>query len=87
MFITVRPLRRDDSTESAKAGLLRDFDQADYYVDTTVDAEQDPFGVNINYDRGYQANEFCDMNIESSRTLYTNINRVGQPMRGFFDDI
>nr|CAD7568702.1 unnamed protein product [Timema californicum] len=37
-FLTVRPLHRDDSTESARAVLLRDVEPVDYYVGATMNS-------------------------------------------------
>ncbi|XP_015601353.1 LMBR1 domain-containing protein 2 homolog [Cephus cinctus] len=81
---TVRPLRRDDSTESARAGLLRDVDPTDYYVGTTV--ANDSYGASSRFDHGYQSDDFFDLNTDNLRT-FTSTTRVGPPPRGLFDDI
>ncbi|XP_012280905.1 LMBR1 domain-containing protein 2 homolog [Orussus abietinus] len=82
---TVRPLKRDDSTESARAGLLRDFEPTDYYVGPSVGTES--YRENTRFERGYQADDMYDLSAENSRSFSTNTNRVGPPLRGLFDDI
>lgn len=82
---TVRPLKRDESVESARAGLLRDFDPADYYIGMT--AAVDGYGANNCYDREYQGDDFYDIRPENTRAFTANTNRVGPPPRGLFDDI
>lgn len=82
---TVRPLRRDESVESAKAGLLRNVDPTDYYVGTAFGT--DSYGANNRYEHGYQTDEFYDLNTDNLRTFMTSTNRVGPPPRGLFDDI
>ncbi|XP_076235162.1 LMBR1 domain-containing protein 2 homolog [Calliopsis andreniformis] len=82
---TVRPLKRDESVESARAGLLRDFDPADYYIGMTSSANS--YGANNTYDRDYQVDDFYEERVDNVRTFTTNTNRVGPPPRGLFDDI
>lgn len=76
-------LKRDESTESARAGLLRDFvDPSEYYVGTTFG--NDGYGANNRIDRGYQSG---DLSIEDARTYSINSSQLGHPPRGIFDDI
>lgn len=82
---TVRPLKRDESVESARAGLLRDFDPAEYYIGMTSGV--DSYGANNCYDRGYQTDDFYEDRTDNARAFITNTNRVGPPPRGLFDDI
>nr|XP_034187160.1 LMBR1 domain-containing protein 2 homolog [Osmia lignaria] len=82
---TVRPLKRDESVESARAGLLRDFDPAEYYVGMTSGTYS--YGANNCYDRDYQTDEFYEERTDNARAFITNTNRVGPPPRGLFDDI
>lgn len=85
-YPTVRPLRRDESTESARAGLLRDVESTDYYVGTPF--ENDRYIPNNNYsDQGYQAEIYHDLSSDNLTTYTSNSNRVGPPPRGLFDDI
>ncbi|XP_044742376.1 LMBR1 domain-containing protein 2 homolog isoform X2 [Chrysoperla carnea] len=91
---TVRPLNRDESMESARAGLLRDVDPVDYYVsnpstnlDSLAGGEIDSrFGIStrdaINDRQGYQsaAEDMFEI-IRGGR------DRVGPPPRGIFDDV
>lgn len=81
----MRPLKRDESVESARAGLLRDFDPADYYIGMTSGA--DSYSANNSYDRSYQADDFYEERVDNARAFTTNTNRVGPPPRGLFDDI
>ncbi|XP_031825371.1 LMBR1 domain-containing protein 2 homolog [Nomia melanderi] len=82
---TVRPLKRDESVESARAGLLRDFDPADYYIGMTSGV--DGYGANNSFDRDYQVDDFYEERVDNARAFNTNTNRVGPPPRGLFDDI
>ena len=82
---TVRPLKRDESVESARAGLLRDFDPAEYYVGMTSGTYS--YGANNCYDRDYQTDDFYEERTDNARAFITNTNRVGPPPRGLFDDI
>lgn len=95
----VRPLHRDESMESARAGLLRDVDPVDYYVSnpsTNLDsltAGNDDidsrFGIstrNAMNDRqttGYQSGTTEDM----LEIIRGGRERVGPPPRGLFDDV
>lgn len=81
---TVRPMKRDESVESARAGLLRDFEPSDYYVGTTYDSAS----VNNNYGGGYQAADFYDLNNDEPRNLsLSNTSRQSGPPRRIFDDV
>lgn len=82
---TVRSLKRDESTESARAGLLRDFDPSEYYVGTTFGTEG--YGANSRVDRGYQSGDVPDLTIEGARSYSINSSQLGHPPRGIFDDI
>ncbi|XP_015512187.2 LMBR1 domain-containing protein 2 homolog isoform X1 [Neodiprion lecontei] len=79
---TVRPLQRDESTESARTGLLRDVESTDYYV-----GESDRYTPSNHYDHGYQAEIYHDLSSDNLTTYTTNSSRVGPPPRGLFDDI
>lgn len=81
----MRPLKRDESVESARAGLLRDFDPAEYYIGMT--SGTDSYGANNCYDRDYQTDDFYEERTDNARAFITNTNRVGPPPRGLFDDI
>lgn len=76
-------MKRDESTESARAGLLRDFDPSEYYVGTTFGTEG--YGANSRIDRGYQSG--ADFNNEDARSYSINNSQLGHPPRGIFDDI
>ncbi|XP_043463413.1 LMBR1 domain-containing protein 2 homolog [Leptopilina heterotoma] len=80
---TVISMKRDESTESARAGLLRDFDPSEYYVGTTFGTEG--YGANSRIDRGYQSG--ADFNNEDARSYSINNSQLGNPPRGIFDDI
>lgn len=84
----MRPLKRDESTESARAGLLRDFDDPDYYVGTTHSSASS-YGANNVYERsGYQTSDFYDLNVDESRSYSSSLsinNRA--PPRRIFDDV
>ncbi|XP_014603740.1 PREDICTED: LMBR1 domain-containing protein 2 homolog [Polistes canadensis] len=82
---TVRSLKRDESVESAGAGLLRDFDPTDYYVGTT--SEINSYGANSHFDRGYQSDNLYDVHSDNARSFSSNTNRVGPAPKGLFDDI
>ncbi|XP_011307481.1 LMBR1 domain-containing protein 2 homolog [Fopius arisanus] len=83
---TVRPLRRDESTESARAGLLRDFEPSEYYVGTTYDSANS-YSVN-NYDGGYQAADFYDSRNDQTRNFTSsNSSWLTGPPRRIFDDV
>ncbi|CAD1469052.1 unnamed protein product [Heterotrigona itama] len=82
---TVRPLKRDESVESARAGLLRDFDPADYYIGMASGG--DSYGANNSYDTSCQADDFYEEQIDNARAFIANTNRIGPPQRGLFDDI
>ncbi|KAI4501121.1 hypothetical protein M0802_003924 [Mischocyttarus mexicanus] len=83
---TVRSLKRDESVESAGAGLLRDFDPTDYYVGTT--SEINSYGANNHFDRGYQSDNLYDVHSDNARSFSSNTtNRVGPAPKGLFDDI
>ncbi|XP_050588489.1 LMBR1 domain-containing protein 2 homolog [Bombus affinis] len=82
---TVRPLKRDESVESARAGLLRDFDPAEYYIGMATGV--DSYGANNSYDTGYQADDFYEGHMDNARAFIANTNRIGPPQRGLFDDI
>jgi len=78
---TVRPLKRDESVESARAGLLNDFDPAEYYIGMT-------------FSESYGANNRCDVENQDDMDSYDPSNgrafstsRIGPPPRGLFDDI
>ncbi|XP_029167240.1 LMBR1 domain-containing protein 2 homolog [Nylanderia fulva] len=82
---TVRPLKRDESIESARAGLLHDFDPADYYIGMTFRGEN--YGANNHYDGENQGdNDSYDSSMHSNMNAFST-NRVGPPPRGLFDDI
>lgn len=78
-------MKRDESTESARAGLLRDFDPSEYYVGTTFGTEG--YGANSRVDRGYQSGDVPDLTIEGARSYSINSSQLGHPPRGIFDDI
>ncbi|KOX74486.1 LMBR1 domain-containing protein 2 [Melipona quadrifasciata] len=82
---TVRPLKRDESVESARAGLLRDFDPADYYIGMASGV--DSYSANNSYDTSCQADDFYEEQIDNARAFIANTNRIGPPQRGLFDDI
>ncbi|XP_046818597.1 LMBR1 domain-containing protein 2 homolog [Vespa crabro] len=82
---TVRSLKRDESVESAGAGLLRDFDSTDYYVGTT--SEINSYGANSHFERNYQTDNLYDVHSDNARSFSTNTNRVGPAPKGLFDDI
>ncbi|XP_020285107.1 LMBR1 domain-containing protein 2 homolog [Pseudomyrmex gracilis] len=82
---TVRPLKRDESVESARAGLLHDFDPAEYYIGMTFGSEG--YGANNRCDEDNQGdNDSYDPSV-NTRAYSTNTSRVGPPPRGLFDDI
>lgn len=85
LFILVRSLKRDESVESAGAGLLRDFDSTDYYVGTT--SEINSYGANSHFERNYQTDNLYDVNSDNARSFSTNTNRVGPAPKGLFDDL
>ncbi|XP_012535591.1 LMBR1 domain-containing protein 2 homolog isoform X2 [Monomorium pharaonis] len=80
---TVRPLKRDESIESARAGLLHDFDPTEYYIGMTFDG--DNYGANRCDAENQDDMDSFDLN--NARAFSTNTNRVGPPPRGLFDDI
>lgn len=83
---TVRSLKRDDSVESAGAGLLRDFDPTDYYVGTRSGTNS--YGANNQFEREYQNAASYNTQFDNTRTFSTtNTNRVGPAPKGLFDDI
>ncbi|KAG7212051.1 hypothetical protein KM043_012407 [Ampulex compressa] len=63
---TVRPIKRDDSVESARAGLLRDSDLADYYIGVRHGSES--YGANNSYDRDYQPDDLYERNVFETKT-------------------
>lgn len=84
VYSLVRPLKRDESVESARAGLLHDFDPSEYCIGMTFGGET------------YGANNRCDQDNQGDNDLYdptgmrpfsTSTSRVGPPPRGLFDDI
>ncbi|XP_072757646.1 LMBR1 domain-containing protein 2 homolog [Anoplolepis gracilipes] len=81
---TVRPLKRDESIESARAGLLHDFDPADYYIGMTFGGES--YGANNRYD-GENPGDNDSYDPSNPRAFSTSTSRVGPPPRGLFDDI
>lgn len=78
-------MKRDESVESARAGLLRDFDPAEYYIGMATGV--DSYGANNSYDTGYQADDFYEGRMDNARAFIANTNRIGPPQRGLFDDI
>lgn len=84
-FFLVRPLKRDESIESARAGLLHDFDPADYYIGMTFGGES--YGANNRYDGENQGDTDSYDPPNNTRAFSMNTNRVGPPPRGLFDDI
>lgn len=80
---SVRPLKRDESIESARAGLLHDFDPAEYYIGMTFNG--DGYGANNRYDGENQGDDSYDPHANNARAFSTS--RVGPPPRGLFDDI
>lgn len=81
----VRPLKRDESTESARAGLLHDFDPSEYYIGMTFGG--DGYGANNRYDEENQDDDTYDPHVNNARAFSTSTSRVGPPPRGLFDDI
>ncbi|XP_043283490.1 LMBR1 domain-containing protein 2 homolog isoform X2 [Venturia canescens] len=81
---TIRPLKRDDSMESARAGLLRDFDPTDYYVGTTF-GNGSSYGANDHYAR----NDYYDFDGNDLENTVTeaNTHRTRSPPRRIFDDV
>lgn len=79
---TVRSLKRDVSIESARAGLLRDFDPTEYYVGTPYETD---YGANSRMEQDYSADQFSEINSENMHSFSNS--RVGPPPRGIFDDI
>ncbi|XP_074097485.1 LMBR1 domain-containing protein 2 homolog isoform X2 [Cotesia typhae] len=93
---TVRSVKRDESTESVRAGLLRDFDTSDYYVGTTFNSSSNRYGANNAYERnGYQSSDFYDINndednsrIYSSSSINNSSSNYSRaPPRRIFDDV
>lgn len=82
---TVRSLKRDESVESAGAGLLRDFDPTDYYVGTTTGVNS--YGANSYFEQEYQSENWDNTHSDVPRSFSTNTNRVGPAPKGLFDDI
>ncbi|EFN82289.1 LMBR1 domain-containing protein 2 homolog [Harpegnathos saltator] len=82
---TVRPLKRDESIESARAGLLRDFDPTEYCIGMTFDG--DGYVANNRYDGENQGDDSYDSHANNARAFSTSTSRVGPPPRGLFDDI
>lgn len=92
----VRSVKRDESTESVRAGLLRDFDTSDYYVGTTFNSSSNRYGANNAYERnGYQSSDFYDINndednsrIYSSSSINNSSSNYSRaPPRRIFDDV
>ncbi|XP_011643230.1 LMBR1 domain-containing protein 2 homolog isoform X2 [Pogonomyrmex barbatus] len=81
---TVRPLKRDESIESARAGLLHDFDPAEYYIGMTFSGES--YGANNQCDIENQG-DIDSYDASNVRAFSTSTSRVGPPPRGLFDDI
>jgi hypothetical protein len=77
-------LKRDESVESARAGLLHDFDPAEYYIGMTFAGES--YGANNQYDMENQRGD-NSYDPSNARAFSTSTNRVGPPPRGLFDDI
>lgn len=71
--------------ESARAGLLHDFDPAEYYIGMTFGA--DSYGANNRCDGENQGDELYDPHTINARAFSTSTSRVGPPPRGLFDDI
>lgn len=80
---SVRPLKRDESVESARAGLLHDFDPTEYYIGMTFGG--DSYGANqCDVENQGDIDSFDPSN---ARAFSTSTSRVGPPPRGLFDDI
>lgn len=77
----VRPLKRDESVESARAGLLHDFDPSEYYIGMTFGG--DGYGAN----RDMENQDIDSFDPSNTRAFSTSTSRVGPPPRGLFDDI
>ncbi|KAK0167035.1 hypothetical protein PV327_004483 [Microctonus hyperodae] len=86
--VDVRPLRRDDSTESARAGLLHDFESADYNTSTTFNTTNS-YGANNAYERGgYQTRNFYDLDNDDTSNYSSTMNMNNRsPPRRLFDDV
>ncbi|XP_058791074.1 LMBR1 domain-containing protein 2 homolog [Phymastichus coffea] len=84
---TVRSMKRDESIESARAGLLRDFEPMSEYNVGPQSFRNENYGANDRFDRELQTEDFSDIPADSFRTFSTSGNRVGLPPRGLFDDI
>lgn len=87
-LFVVRSLKRDESIESARAGLLRDFEpMSEYNVGSTHSFGNENYGANDRFERGFQGDDYSDFSTDNLRTFTTNSSRVGPPPRGLFDDI
>ncbi|XP_011494522.1 PREDICTED: LMBR1 domain-containing protein 2 homolog isoform X1 [Ceratosolen solmsi marchali] len=84
---TVRSLKRDESIESVRAGLLRDFEPMSEYSGGAQSFGNENYGANDRYDHGFQVDDYSDYPQDTLRTFSTNSSRVGPPPRGLFDDI
>lgn len=80
-------MKRDESIESARAGLLRDFETMSDYNNGPQSFRNENYGANDRFDREYQADDYSDFPADNFRTFSTNNSRVGPPPRGLFDDI
>lgn len=87
-------MKRDDSVESARAGLLRDFEPLSDYntgIQSFGNENYDSYGGNDTgndrFDRGAPADDYSDFSSDGLRAFSTTTTRVGPPPRGLFDDI
>ena len=78
-------MKRDDSNESARAGLLRDFDTAEYNIGSNFGTET--YGANDQFDRGFQTEDYFDINTDILETFATSNSQFERPPQGIFDDI
>lgn len=80
---TGRSMKRPESIESPRAGLLRDFESNEYYDGTTYNSANGRV-----YDRdnnSYPSSDYHDLNTDE---LSINTSRnIGAPPRRIFDDV
>ena len=89
-------MKTDESIDSARAGLLRDFDQNDYNnVNRSASIQSfsnnETYGssqMNNRFDRGYPADDYSDFAGDNFWNYTSDhSSRVGPAPRGLFDDI
>ncbi|KAJ8667074.1 hypothetical protein QAD02_008736 [Eretmocerus hayati] len=84
---TVRSLRRDESTDSARAGLLRDFEPMSDCSVGPLSFSNENYGASDRLDRELELDDYPNFTEDNLRTYSTDNSRVGPPPRGLFDDI